>query len=248
MKKYVILSLLTLSSLNAQQDDSFAHDNGSETLVRATPKLLHIYSEIIEISSIEYAELMTDPMTNTNQTALRNKLIQQVEAGEAKLFSNQSITTRSRERATIESIKEFIYETEYEPGESIPSTNNTTATNLGFQMVLPPTPTAFEVRNLGTIIEVEPFNTKTPGVIDIIFRPEIAKHIGYNILSEWNTELAKVNVQMPSIYTMRLETSFTAYDNQFTLVATYSPETNGVTDESRKLLHFAKTSILKVGK
>ena len=247
MKKYVILSLLTLSSLNAQQDDSFAHDNGSETLVRATPKLLHIYSEIIEISSIEYAELMTDPMTNTNQTALRNKLIQQVEAGEAKLFSNQSITTRSGERATTESIEEFLYPTEYEPGESFPSSNQNGKPS-GFQMVLPPTPTAFETRNLGTIIEVEPIFSKNPKVIDITFRPEIAKQTGYNILSEWNTKLAKVNVQMPNIYTMRLKTSFTAYDNQFTLVATYSPETNGVTDESRKLLHFTKTSILKVEK
>ena len=242
MNKFTILSLLLLStlSLNAQYT--------LRSKKTEIPRVILIYSEIIEISSIQYAELMSEPMSSSNHTMLRNKLIKQVKAGEAKLISNHTITS-SHDRAISESIKELIYATEYEPAEIYPTTNEEIKTKGG-QIVLPPNVTTFESRNLGTTLEVEPILSFEPKlrIVDLTVRPKTLKLTGYNVLSSWDTELAKVNVQMPNIYTMQLNTTITTYDNQFNLVGTYSPETNGETDESRKLLHFVRASIMNVKK
>jgi len=241
MNKFAILSLLLLSTLSL---------NAQYTLRSKKPKIPKvglIYSEIIEISSIQYAKLMSEPMSSSNHTMLRNKLLKQVKAGEAKLISNHTIITRTGERATSKSIKELIYATEYEPAEIYPTTNEEIKTKGG-QIVLPPNVTTFESRNLGTTLEVEPIFSEDEQIVDLTVRPETVKLTGYNVLSSWDTQLAKVNVQMPNIYTMQLNTSITTRDNQFNLVGTYSPETNGETDESRKLLHFVRASILNVEK
>ena len=178
MNKFAILSLLLLStlSLNAQYT--------LRSKKTEIPRVVLIYSEIIEISSIQYAKLMSEPMSSSNHTMLRNKLIKQVKAGEAKLISNHTITSCSHDRVTSESIKELIYATEYEPAEIYPTTNKKIKTKGG-QIVLPPNATAFESRNLGTTLEVEPILSFEPKlrIVDLTVRPETVKLTGYNVLS-----------------------------------------------------------------
>jgi len=221
MKKYVILSLPLLFSVGLHAQNKPSNPKNKEaSKIEKTSKVIHVYSEIIEIPALKYAEIMTEPMTSTNQTKLRNSLINEVEAGRAKLISNQSITTSPGVRAEVESISEYQYPTEYDPAEVLMNDKRKGKTS-DFQMV----------------IEVEPSIGRS-GYIDMTFKPEIVKHTGNHVMSSWDTEIAKVNVELPNIYTMALKASFTVYDNQFTLVGTYTPETEGVTDGSRKLLHF----------
>jgi len=247
MKKYVILSLPLLFSVGLHAQNKPSNPKNKEaSKIEKTSKVIHVYSEIIEIPALKYAEIMTEPMTSTNQTKLRNSLINEVEAGRAKLISNQSITTSPGVRAEVESISEYQYPTEYDPAEVLMNDKRKGKTS-DFQMVIPPFATAFETRNLGSFIEVEPSIGRS-GYIDMTFKPEIVKHTGNHVMSSWDTEIAKVNVELPNIYTMALKASFTVYDNQFTLVGTYTPETEGVTDGSRKLLHFVRASILNVEK
>jgi len=205
---------------------------------------------MIEISAIEFADIMTDPSNSSNHTTLRNKLIAQAKTGKAKLISNQSILARSGERAMSESIREFTYETEYEPAEGIPNKEEDPSSSSYKPMlaIFPPNPTAFETRNLGTTIQVEPILGQDMEIIDLNIKPEIVKQVGYHVFSEWVTESTKSKVQLPIFYSIRLNTSLTLKNAQFTLAGTYSPEIDGKSDDSKKILFFVKANVLKVSK
>ncbi|MFT5906258.1 MAG: hypothetical protein ACI9E1_001865, partial [Cryomorphaceae bacterium] len=148
------------------------------------------------------------------------------------------------------SIREFVYETEYEPGEVYPNTteNTVSPTPKTIPTILPPTPTAFEIRNMGSTLEIEAILGKNEKIIIITFKPEVVKHVADNVLTQWVTEFAKVDVRMPIFYTLRMNTVLTVLDGEFTLAGTHSPEVDGKPDESRKLLVFVKASVLKLGK
>lgn len=85
-----------------------------------------------------------------------------------------SVTTRSGQQASIEIIREFIYPTEYEPPE-LPNSVGTGA----ISPVTPATPTAFETRNTGVMLEVLPTASKDKRFVDISIRPELTIFDGF---------------------------------------------------------------------
>lgn len=209
------------------------------------PKQIRIYVEAIEVTALEYADLMTVPSRKNDHTAMRAKLLEKIGKGEAKLIWNQSLICRSGERAAIESVREYIYPTEYEPGETLRPKEGDTPEVVAKFPVLPPTPTAFETRNLGCTLEVEPILGEDGKIIDLTFKPESVKHVGENMMADWKTKNGDVKVQMPIFYAMRTNTSATVVDGEFLLVSTYSPEADGEVDHSRKILQFVRAEILE---
>lgn len=149
----------------------------------------------------------------------------------ADVMTAPSIVSRSGERATIEIIREFIYPTEYEPPE-LPNNINTgqTATLTGATTsssfpVTPATPTAFETRNTGVILEVEPILGDDGYTIDLTFRPEIVEFEGFvNYGSPIQTSatdalgnpitvtITENRIEMPVFSTRRVNTALTIYD------------------------------------
>lgn len=77
-----------------------------------------------------------------------------------------SVVTRPGERAVVKQVREFIYPTEYDPPEVPNQIGGTTTTLIsggqsasfspGTVAVTPATPAAFETRELGKVLEVEP--------------------------------------------------------------------------------------------
>lgn len=225
------------------------HTQADEVEVKAVevdnkPKQVRIYVETIEITALEYADLMTTPTKSSNHTALRNALLEKVAKGEAKLISNQSLVAMSGQRSTVESIREYIYETEYEPGETISLKDGDSAKTIENFPVMPPTPTAFETRNLGYTLQVEPTIGEDVKVVSVTFKRESVEHVDENLKAEWKTKYADVKLQMPIFYTLRADTSVVLFDGEFLLVNSYSPEKNGKTDHMRKLLQFVRAEIL----
>ena len=80
------------------------------------------------------------------------------------LMSAPKVTTKSGRKAIVRVAREFPYPTEFNPPEPPPPTssgtgNVVTPPNGSFVsqgVVTPSTPTAFETRNLGVTLEVEP--------------------------------------------------------------------------------------------
>ena len=103
------------------------------------------------------------------------------------LMTAPSVTAKSGQKATIEIIREFIYPTEYEPPEiptSVGGGNQGSGIGGGGGgggtiPVTPATPTAFETRNTGVTLEIEPTIGENDFVIDLRFVPEIVEFEGF---------------------------------------------------------------------
>lgn len=133
------------------------------------------------------------------------------------LMTAPSVVARSGDTAKIEVIREFIYPTEYEPPE-IP--NNVRAT--GVFPVTPATPTAFETRNTGVILEIQPTTGETNDyVINLDFAPEIVEFEGFlnygSAITGISTDgdpiiITDNRIEMPVFSTRRVSTALTIYD------------------------------------
>ncbi len=105
----------------------------------------------------------------------------------ADVMSAPSVTARSGQKAKIEVIREFIYPTEYEPPEipdsvgAVQQSNNPLGGGGGtsFVPITPATPTAFETRDTGVILEIEPTIGENDFMIDLRFLPEIVEFEGF---------------------------------------------------------------------
>jgi len=121
--------------------------------------------------------------------------LDQKKAGD--IMVKPSTVSRSGERSKIEVIREFIYATEYEPPE-LPSAIGSIAdddddddgddfidiggdTGEGSTIfpVTPSHPTAFETRNLGITLEIEPTVGPNKKFIELSLRPEFVEFEGF---------------------------------------------------------------------
>ncbi len=103
------------------------------------------------------------------------------------LMSAPKVTTKSGRKAIVRVAREFPYPTEFNPPEPPPpSTGGTTGTivltpgtftSLG--VVTPSTPTAFETRNVGVTLEVEPIIGPDGYTIDLNLSPEVVEFDGF---------------------------------------------------------------------
>jgi general secretion pathway protein D len=142
------------------------------------------------------------------------------------LMTAPSITAKSGQKAIIEVIREFIYPTEYEPPELPAGGDNPFGGGGGGgNIATPATPTAFETRNLGVTLEIEPTIGANDFVIDLRFIPEIVEFEGFinygspilssgtNLLGNPVTSVITENrIEMPVFSKRSVNTSLTIYD------------------------------------
>ncbi len=148
------------------------------------------------------------------------------------LMTAPSVTARSGQKATIEVIREFIYPTEYEPPELPNSVGQTSGTTIGGTgggggsfPVTPATPTAFETKNTGVTLEIEPTIGENDFVIDLRFLPEIVEFEGFinygspiqspgqDIFGNpVNAIITENRIEMPVFSKRSVNTSLTIYD------------------------------------
>lgn len=151
------------------------------------------------------------------------------------LMTAPSVMAKSGQKAKIEIIREFIYPTEYEPPELPNSVGATGGTGggivgglgggSGMFPVTPATPTAFETRNTGVTLEIEPNVGDSDFVIDLRFVPEIVEFEGFinygspiqspstDVLGNPVTVTITENrIEMPVFSTRKVDTSLTIYD------------------------------------
>lgn len=150
------------------------------------------------------------------------------------LMTAPSVLARSGEKATIEVIREFIYPTEYEPPELPNNVGVTTVPGAGggaggggagIFPVTPATPTAFETRNTGVTLEIEPTIGENNYTIDLRFVPEIVEFEGFinygspiqspasdALGNPIQVTITENRIEMPVFSTRRVNTALTIYD------------------------------------
>ncbi len=151
------------------------------------------------------------------------------------LMTAPSVTAKSQQKATIEIIREFIYPTEYEPPE-LPNSTGSSFGGGGLGVlgggggsstfpVTPATPTAFDTRNTGVTLEIEPTIGENDFVIDLRFVPEIVEFEGFinygSPIQSPSTDalgnpvvsvITENRIEMPVFSARRVNTSLTIYD------------------------------------
>jgi len=100
------------------------------------------------------------------------------------LLDAPRVTTKSGQRAVIEIVREFRYPTEFDPPQ-IPQNFGGGTSGLGASAsisvfpVTPTTPTAFETRNTGVTLEVEPTVGADNYTIDLNLVPQVVEFEGF---------------------------------------------------------------------
>ncbi|CAN5168720.1 hypothetical protein BH23VER1_BH23VER1_29100 [soil metagenome] len=198
--------------------------------------LLNAGAEVVSSSSpgiFALAGVFTDPQFQVVVRALSQKK-------GVDLMSAPSIVTKSGQRAKIEVIREFIYPIEFDPPE-IPQNFGSSNLSGGFNPltgvsnaggvssfpVTPTTPTAFDVRNTGVTLEVDPVVGPEGYTIDLNLAPEVIEFEGFinygspiqsgatNALGLATTVVLTENrIEQPIFSTRRAQTSVTIYDGR----------------------------------
>ena len=154
------------------------------------------------------------------------------------LLSAPRVTTKSGQRAVIEIIREFKFPTEFDPPQIPQSVGSTIIDNGiigggggglsssgGSFPVTPTTPTAFDVRNTGVTLEVEPVVGPDGYTIDLNLVPQVVEFEGFinygspiqttstNILGQTVVNVITPNViNQPIFSTRKVTTSVSIFD------------------------------------
>jgi Bacterial type II and III secretion system protein len=239
--------LIVSPSAPAQEDVPF--DPLGREPTAEMEKQMQIQIEWIELDATEAMKLLmpADPSKpklhhSSNAGPLRKALQEKIEKNDATLVESTMVTARSGQRAKVESIHEFIYPTEYSTGEILNPTDKSA-------VQVPPQAMLFETRNVGVTLEVDPVLGMDDRTIDLNMVPELVYLAG---TPSWGTHTSaggKVDVKMPSFYTVKVATQVTAIAGEYVLIAFQTPRdlVTGQSDPTRRLLVFAKVDLTVVG-
>jgi hypothetical protein len=219
------------------------------------PKQVQVQVEYVEVAHETLTRLLfLAKPASADATRLRQQVQDLVAKNEAKVLETQLVVAKPNQKATAEAIHEFIYPTEYEPYDFLPRTTGATPEQVGHPpqkpevRVLPATPSAWDMRALGSILEVEPNISEEDQIIDLRFVPELTWHTGDTNWTEYKDPLGDViKVAEPDFYTLRLNASIHSKNGHYALAGVLSPkDAKGETDFTRKVLVFVKCDILIV--
>lgn len=251
LSRLVACAWVAFSQWLAAQEATPEFDPLGENVV--LPQLVRVQAEFIEVPHETLTRLLLQPREGADDSGLRQELAKLAEEGKATVVETMLCTARSGEKSLAESLKEYIYPTEWEPAE-LPNEIHTTAsgdklTGVSRDNATGPTPTSFETRNLGSTFEIEPTIGANGKIIDLRFQPEIVYHVGNETWAEWKDKRGDASVRMPTMYSLRLTTAATLMAGKPLFVAALSPKgENGFPDFKRKVMVFIRCDILTVGR
>jgi len=191
--------------------------NGSSAITSsAIDSLLHPTGGGATPAVLAAAGVFTNPTFQVVMRALNQKK-------GVDLLSSPRVTTKSGQRATIEIVREFKYPTEYSPPQVPSGTGggNTAGGGGGTSViaVTPTTPTAFEVRNTGVSLEVEPVVGADGSTIDLNLVPQVTEFDGFinygtPIYASTGDLLTQNVINQPIFSTRKVTTSVSVWDGQ----------------------------------
>jgi len=177
------------------------------------------------------------------------------------LLSDSHVVVKPGQVAKIEQVREFIYPTEYDPPE-IPNTLGTPIVINGITVIgdspaefpaTPATPTAFETRKIGKMIEVEPTvssDNQTVSVNVLMDFSEFSGFINYgtpilnsNFLVNGRSSVVTPNeILMPVFDAIKETTNVSVWDGQTVAIGGFHGES--VTDSEDKIPYIGDLPVL----
>ena len=176
---------------------------------------LIVIVEFIEVEMMDFSDWLLENPITTDATPLRKEVQKWVKGGSAEIIETLVVAARSGQRAKIEAISEVIYPTEYDPPGGAAAKEGEEKETIE---LLPPCPTAFETRNVGATLEVDPV-VGQDGTIDLNLAPEIVQ-AGEN--SRFVTMLGDTEmiVEMPNFLTSKVTTQVSLRPGDYSFLGT----------------------------
>ena len=231
-----LLSAFALSGLAACRTGS------SRTHAHAEPQI-QITSKVFEITTKSESTLLSDvglltsgagvlQMIGIHDEQSAGKLIRTLNQKKGvDLMSAPSVTTRNKQKAQVEIVREFLYPTEFDP-PSLPNIKDGKPIQLAPGQsiaVTPTTPTAFEMKPVGVRIEFEP-EIVGDDTIDLRITPEITEFEGFRDYGSpikastvgtdgkiHESTLTENKIQQPIFHSRKISTSVTL-SNRSTII------------------------------
>lgn len=202
--------------------------------------------QFIELSHPVLTELLAG--NETGGSSLYAKAVSLTKEGKAKILDSSVVTGRSGEKLTLESIREEIYPTEYEPPGlpcgGLPPSSPDDPTNPMYR-----SPTAFETRNTGTTFEVEATIEDDGKSIGLHLVPEWVTPVRLETSMEHHDQWGDASFRMPVYETLRVNTQVNVIPGKFELVSVITPKPVApVPGASRKVMVFVRAEIIAVPK
>lgn len=210
------------------------------------PRQIRIMIESIEVPLTELSTLLAEPRNSSNDGDLRKAVAKLIEDDIASHLDTQTLVCRSGETATTKSVAEYIYPTEYEPAQIAPEDAKKEAAKINTGGA--PTPIAFDTRDLGSTLEIQPTLGASDRIIDLRFQPTTVSHVRNEIWAQWKNPEHDVSAQMPIFFSQEVFTGLALINGEYSLAATMSARTeDGKPDNQRKILLFVRADVLKIG-
>lgn len=155
-----------------------------------------------------------------------SKIQELIGAGTAQLIGWPLAITRSGQRAQVENIHEVRYGTEFQPGgvsiHLIDKEGTLSKVPTEIEGVeAPSTATAFETRNTGATLEVEPVLSPDRKTIDLNLVPQHVRLRGMRKTTIEHSKNGKTTVEQPDFDTMRTQTQLTVRNGQRVLLGVF---------------------------
>ncbi|MDF1850462.1 MAG: hypothetical protein P1U85_06480 [Verrucomicrobiales bacterium] len=177
-----------------------------------TPGIL-IVCEFIEVEMKDFSDWVLENPIKTDASPLRKAVQSWIQSEGAALVETLVVSAKSGQRAKVEAVEEFIYSTEYDP----PNTASVKPEGESVELI-PPNGTAFETRNVGATLEVDPVLGED-GTIDLNLAPEI---VIADDPVDWVTKLGDVEmtVPLPRFHTTKATTQISVHPGDYALIGT----------------------------
>jgi len=235
-----IFVLLSLENLGGVPE---AVEETPEEAMTAQKVATHL--EYISLDHREANRLLRKSWSKRDAGDLRATLAGMIEDGTAELVESSYLKTAPGLRAKLESTREHVYPTEWDPAE-IPS-------KLVMDDVkIVPTganPTAFEFRNVGINFEIEPQVEVDGQQINVNIAPEIVRYLGDRKVGDpdnWQNLPPEIKgMANPDFAVMKTATSVTVFNGQYNLIGLFNPPTADGVDTGKRVMLFVKVDVVK---
>ncbi len=214
------------------------------------PKNLRLAVQFVELPHRDLTALLAAKANSG--PALHDQVMAVVNGGRGKVWESAMVMTRSGQKATIESIGEILFPTEFDPSYAgydfrwqPPPEHPQPA--KPHQRVRPFPGNGFQTHNAGLTFEVEPILQGDGRTIELWFEPELDTPTRLDTMLEHVDEWGDTSVRMPVFETWHLKSSVTLMAGQFEMVSVFTPKPNAPAPATmRKILVFVRADVVTV--
>jgi hypothetical protein len=213
------------------------------------PNQVRVSLQWIEVPHPLLTELTSGEKLSSS--AIHDAVMAHVKEGKAKIVETGIVVSRSGMRSMIDSLREEIFPTEYQPyslGLNVPPLPE----DLALMKPMNPADRSMmdrKTRNTGLTIEVEPTLSESGGIIELRLEAEVISPGRLVTWMEHKDQWGDASIKMPVYERRSIKTVFSLTNGKFELASVISPKpTQPAPAVLKKILLFVRADVITVSR